>query len=171
MKKGFTLIELLIVITIIGILSVAFLPSMMGAPKAARDTQRVADVNKLATLASVYGIANTGCINNLVDAQTYISTSVTLADFGGKEPIDPKPQSITITSGTCDGYYIVKGAAGSAYTGMVVSKVEAPAKTGNAVCPLANLMPAAGGTVAIAAASVPILSAGATTTCFVSMIP
>ncbi len=49
-KKGFTLIELLIVITIIGILSVALLPSLLGAPAKARDTQRKTTLSDIGAL-------------------------------------------------------------------------------------------------------------------------
>ena len=41
-KRAFTLVELLIVIAIIGILTVAFLPALRGAPAKARDAARVA---------------------------------------------------------------------------------------------------------------------------------
>lgn len=46
-SKGFTLIELLIVIAIIGILAVAFLPSLLNAPAKGRDSQRIANLGKL----------------------------------------------------------------------------------------------------------------------------
>lgn len=46
-KKGFTLIELLIVIAIIGVLAVAFLPTLLGAPSKGRDTSRIADLQKI----------------------------------------------------------------------------------------------------------------------------
>lgn len=52
--KGFTLIELLIVITIIGILIVALLPKVMGAPGKARDTARKSDLNAIAVALEGY---------------------------------------------------------------------------------------------------------------------
>ena len=45
--KGFTLIELLIVIAIIGVLAVAFLPTLLGAPSKGRDAARIADLQKI----------------------------------------------------------------------------------------------------------------------------
>ncbi len=42
--RGFTLIELLIVITIVGVLSVAFLPRLVGGTAKARDTRRQRDL-------------------------------------------------------------------------------------------------------------------------------
>lgn len=45
--EGFTLLELLVVIAIIGILMVALLPTITGAPKKARDTQRKAMVSSI----------------------------------------------------------------------------------------------------------------------------
>jgi len=65
--KGFTLIELLVVIAIIGILAVAFLPSLLGAPAKGRDAQRMATVQKIEnfivseTLID-YSLPGTNCI-------------------------------------------------------------------------------------------------------------
>ena len=53
-QKGFTLIELLIVIVIIGILAVALLPKILGAPARARDAARKADLNQILTGVEVY---------------------------------------------------------------------------------------------------------------------
>lgn len=46
-RFGFTLIELLIVIVILGILSVAFLPTVLDAPKKARDATRKTHINSI----------------------------------------------------------------------------------------------------------------------------
>lgn len=49
MRKGFTLIELLIVIAIIGILTVAFLPTLRGGQSKARDAARIALLGDIST--------------------------------------------------------------------------------------------------------------------------
>ena len=54
MRKSFTLIELLIVITIIGILAVALVPRISSGPARARDVQRKADLQQLATAMELY---------------------------------------------------------------------------------------------------------------------
>lgn len=57
-KKGFSLIELLIVITIIGILAVALLPTITQGPARARDTQRIADLSNIAKALEMYRADN-----------------------------------------------------------------------------------------------------------------
>ena len=56
MKKGFTLIELLIVVSIIGILSVALIPSLTDAPARARDAGRKAAVNEVVAAVESFNI-------------------------------------------------------------------------------------------------------------------
>ena len=95
---GFTLIELLIVIAIIGILAVAFLPSLLSAPAKGRDTQRVADIQRIQKVLVNY---------NLESGDGYPSVTKPIADglefktggdtwdklfkddFGGALPSDP----------------------------------------------------------------------------------
>ena len=53
-RKGFTLIELLIVITIIGILAVALVPRISQGPARARDVQRKADMQNIASALELF---------------------------------------------------------------------------------------------------------------------
>lgn len=59
-RKAFTLIELLIVITIIGILSVALIPRLTGGPAKARDAQRKAALQQIGTALEFYADDNSG---------------------------------------------------------------------------------------------------------------
>ncbi len=110
-KNGFTLIELLIVISIIGTLAVALLPSVLNAPARARDAVRKTDLNNMVTLLETYAADNghypqgSGCIDTLVDGSggpdfnTYFN--------GGRAPKDPNgkaPDGNNSGQG-CGGYY------------------------------------------------------------------
>lgn len=98
-KKGFTLIELLIVITIIGILAVAFLPTLLGAPAKGRDTQRIADLQKIQKVLINYDLENGSgypTVPGAVAAATFFTgtSGDTWGDlyttaFGGALPTDP----------------------------------------------------------------------------------
>ncbi len=93
-KTAFTLIELLIVITIIGILAVALLPSVLGAPGRARDAQRKADLKNIVAALESFNSDNGhypskgNCIKEVGDGTT--ATGVLNKYFGGTPPKDPQ---------------------------------------------------------------------------------
>lgn len=144
--KGFTLIELLIVITIIGILAVAFLPTILNAPSKARDTKRIADLEKIqkvlvaADLESLipsdipYDSAH--CINNDQAVDEFDIFAQTA--LGGVIPLDPKPENpLPFDPGDCDSdsgrYVIVFGPGANTYKFGVYAKIENP-EMANASC-------------------------------------
>lgn len=106
--KGFTLIELLIVIAIIGILAVALLPSVLGAPARARDAARKADIGNIIAALESYNSDN----------QSYPAQKLCLGDGntdklikdyfqGGKVPKDPQGSSAKqIVGGCAKGEYL-----------------------------------------------------------------
>ena len=142
-EKGFTLIELLIVILIIGILAVAFLPTVLGAPASARDVKRVADlqrIQKVMLAANLEGTAYpaaAACINS-----TSLAAYVT--DLNGTVPTDPQTDLVTAfddgtSSVDCTGEYVYvpdpigTGVTSGTYSFGLYAQVENSSK-GNMDC-------------------------------------
>lgn len=88
-RRAFTLIELLIVITIIGILAVALIPKIAGAPGRARDAQRKADLNTIAVALEAY-YSDFGKYPDEVTAPCLDNVTTLSAYFNAKDfPDDP----------------------------------------------------------------------------------
>jgi general secretion pathway protein G len=105
LSKGFTLIELLIVITIIGILAVALLPSVLGAPARARDAARKADLNNIIAAVETYNSDN----QKYPSAEICFDGTNPILDSyfqGGKAPQDPQGKGLDgTTTAACPSYY------------------------------------------------------------------
>ena len=124
-KKAFTLIEILIVIAIIGILSTAFLPSILGAPSKGRDAARIETINKVGDfliLKNAEGVALPDVLNYdyfKADGTSYkgdFADFLTpyIADFGGVFPGDPMPDWCAIAGeGACTGNSLKEYRAGA----------------------------------------------------------
>lgn len=110
MKKAFSLIELLIVITIIGILAVAFLPSITSGPSRARDTQRIADMSDIALALELYYQdtgsfpSQTGSLNPTVAT----TAADELASYFDNNTVPTDPQGGTTNIAGTAGFYYYK---------------------------------------------------------------
>ncbi len=142
-KKAFTLIELLIVIAIIGILAVSFLPSLFNAPRKARDTERVADLEKLQKVvisATLLGktYPSDGCIKNVGAGSAAFGPYI--AELGGEVPLDPLAPTARNYGGgvSCaDGNYYYKKNPSASYKFGVYANVEEKDKA-NSLCTTAR---------------------------------
>lgn len=140
-KKGFTLIELLIVIAIIGVLAVAFLPSLLGAPAKGRDTSRIADLQKIQKVLINGNLEGTAypVASSCVDTAAPWNTTY-LPAFGGKVPIDPNlapwsvfPKGTVALAAACNARYAYLAKPTAAYAFGLYAKMETIA-AGNAKC-------------------------------------
>lgn len=59
-RKGFTLVEIIMVLGIVALITAAVFIAVSGAQRSGRDTQRRADVQKLATAIEQYAANNNG---------------------------------------------------------------------------------------------------------------
>lgn len=121
-SRAFTLIELLIVITIIGVLSVALIPRLTGGPAKARDAQRKASMQQIATALELYADdhqgayptqpGNASCFHNpvlsigIVDDVTPYMTSVP-TEPSDKSWLNACPGGDFVYFQTLDGYILV----------------------------------------------------------------
>ncbi len=109
LRKGFTLIELLIVIAIIGLLAVFLLPSVLDAPRSARDAGRKVAVNDLVIAVEQYKAANLevpstgGCLIGNTELASYLD--IAGAAIAAGDLNDPEPMTNSATNCEAAYYY------------------------------------------------------------------
>lgn len=82
-KKGFTLIELIVTVTIIAVLTVIGVVSYSGTSKKARDSRRMADLEKIRVALELYR-------QNLGTSYPSFSSSLVSSGYLQSLPKDPK---------------------------------------------------------------------------------
>ena len=100
-RQGFTLIELLIVIVIIGILSVGFAPTLLNAPKKARDGVRKGQIASIQQAIEAYALDN--AYLDAAGGKNCLPVNYNINFQGKTPPVDP--QSPSRLNGTCDNGY------------------------------------------------------------------
>ena len=95
-RQGFTLIELLIVIVIIGILSVGFAPTLLNAPKKARDGVRKGQIASIQQAIEAYALDN---VYLATAADKCLPAAYNVNFQGSVAPVDPS--GTTYQNGSC----------------------------------------------------------------------
>lgn len=133
---GFTLIELLIVITIIGILAVALLPSVLGAPGRARDVQRKADLKNIVAALESFNSDNgrypSGTLPDRIGGAGCLGAKSTadiaeLEKYFQNQAIPKDPQGKNVAGcGTGGLYFYCRPISTAGYSYYIVSSMEIP---------------------------------------------
>ena len=130
--KGFTLIELLIVIVIIGILSVGFAPTLLNAPKKARDGVRKGNLEQIRKAIDAYALDNgskypedhsaEGSYNCFKKSDLALNASKYFQ--GGTLPIDPSGPDYVVYGGQCQGDFLYRKNGDTSGCYILATKVE-----------------------------------------------
>ncbi|MBT4385184.1 type II secretion system protein [Candidatus Peregrinibacteria bacterium] len=132
---GFTLVELLIVITIIGILSVALVPRLIGGSAKARDAARRADLGQIVTALELFASDNSGLYPDASECTNSVAMTADLGTYMTTVPDDPKTDNLWssgISSCAGSGYdYIALDPTGSGSRSfMLIAELENANATG-----------------------------------------
>ncbi|MBT4385185.1 type II secretion system protein [Candidatus Peregrinibacteria bacterium] len=107
-RRGFTLVELLIVITIIGILSVALVPRLIGGSEKARNAARRADLQQIATAVEFFADDGGGVYPASSDDTDCVST-LAIDPYLTTIPADPLGSHDWSDAGTSDDCALLGG--------------------------------------------------------------
>jgi|GEM_PF-1520243 general secretion pathway protein G len=112
-RRAFTLIELLVVIVIIGILAVGFAPTLLNAPKKARDGVRKGQLEQIRKAVDAYALDNNstypdhgGTFNCFKESQLGVAAEKYFQ--GGTLPQDPSGAEYETYGAQCKGDFLYR---------------------------------------------------------------
>lgn len=128
-RSAFTLIELLVVIVIIGILAVGFAPTLLNAPKKARDGVRKGQLEQIRKVVDAYALDNDskypnhgGIFNCFKESELGVAANKYFQ--GGTLPMDPSGPEYAVYGAACKGDFLYKKIGDSTGCYILATKVE-----------------------------------------------